>query len=112
MPSSLGPVRDGAGASTVGGLQSPPPDRRSKPILQLDLATSAVIAEFKSAKAAMAATGVNNSYIGRVCNGVLPEAGGYRWKWKFGEHVQNSTSKPYVTKVGFRIGAKFQRYFR
>ncbi|QCH27181.1 GIY-YIG nuclease family protein [Clostridium tyrobutyricum] len=55
---------------------------RSKPVLQLDILTGTVIAEFAGLREAERVTGVKHCTISNVCRGKRKSAGGYRWKYK------------------------------
>jgi uncharacterized protein YerC len=51
-------------------------------ILQIDLESNKVIAEFKSQKEAYDVTGIQKQNISKVCRGLRKHAGGYYWKYK------------------------------
>lgn len=57
-------------------------EKRRKPVLQIDMRTGAVIAEYESAYAAQEALGIGHGHVGAVCNGKRKGAGGFYWKWK------------------------------
>ena len=52
-------------------------------VLQLDIKTNEILAEFSSPTAATKITGVASSTICNVCNGKGKTAGGYKWKYKY-----------------------------
>lgn len=62
------------------------------PVLQLDLTSGNVIAEFKSQKEAYDKTGVQKQNISKVCRGIRKHAGGYFWKYKESSETIESTS--------------------
>ena len=55
---------------------------RSKPVLQLDILTGEVIAEFAGIKEAERVTGIHDSNISKNCRGKRKSAGGYYWQYK------------------------------
>lgn len=56
---------------------------RNKKVLQYDLSTGELIAEFPSTKEASKVTGTSISSISSVCNGKYKKANGYRWKYAY-----------------------------
>ena len=54
----------------------------SKPVLQLDILTGEVIAEFAGLREAERVTGINKGHISNVCRGKRKSAGGYYWQYK------------------------------
>jgi len=57
--------------------------RKGRAVLQLDLITGEVIAEYESVGLAEKKTDTNSDSISAVCNGKRGHlsAGGYRWIW-------------------------------
>lgn len=51
-------------------------------VLQMDIKTNEILAEFPSLSAATKATGIASSTICNVCKGKGKTAGGYKWKYK------------------------------
>lgn len=62
------------------------------PVLQIDLVSNKVIAEFKSQKVAYDKTGVQKQNISKVCRGIRKHAGGYFWKYKESSETIESLS--------------------
>lgn len=61
--------------------------KRFKPVLQIDIVTNKIIAEFPSCKDALISLGFNykpamTGHIGDVCNNKRKTCYGYKWKWK------------------------------
>ena len=56
-------------------------DKTSIPVVQMDMSGN-VIREWKSAKEAELATGIDHSHIARCCRGKLGQTGGFKWKYK------------------------------
>lgn len=61
--------------------------KRFKPVLQIDIVTNKIIAEFPSCKDALISLGFNykpamTGHIGDVCNNKRKICYGYKWKWK------------------------------
>ena len=53
----------------------------AKTVLQIDANTHKIINIFKSAKEAERITGINHSYISKVCRGIKKTAGNNKWKY-------------------------------
>lgn len=60
-------------------LNSP---KLSKPVLQLDLETNQIIAEYPSARGAERQLKISNSSISKCCMGKYKTAYGYKWRYK------------------------------
>lgn len=60
-------------------LNSP---KLSKPVLQIDLKTNQIIAEYPSVAEAGRQLNIDNGSISKCCNGEQKTAGGYKWKFK------------------------------
>ena len=56
-------------------------EKTSIPVVQMDMSGN-VIREWKSAKEAELATGIDHSHIARCCRGKLGQTGGFKWKYK------------------------------
>lgn len=59
---------------------------KKQPIIQYDLQGS-VIEEFGSLREASRKTGINSGEISKCARGLIPNTGGYRWKYKEKEQV-------------------------
>ena len=54
----------------------------SKPVLQIDMITNEIIAEFPSTREVERQLGFYNTYISACCNGKRKSAYGYKWQYK------------------------------
>lgn len=60
-------------------------EKRYKPVEMLDIDSGAVISSFVSVKDAMLNTGICNKRISAVCTGRAKTAGGYKWRFAYGD---------------------------
>lgn len=54
-----------------------------KQVLQIDIETNNILNSYNSIREASKITNIDNSSIGRVCNGISKTAGGYTWKYNY-----------------------------
>lgn len=57
-------------------------NKKSIPVLQIDIKTNKIINKYYGASEANRITGINNSLILRVCQGKGKTAGGYKWEFE------------------------------
>ena len=77
---------------------------KTKPVLQLDSTTGAVVARFCSLFDAQRKTGVTSANIQRVAGSAKFQAGGFRWRY-VGAQPAAETLASYLTRVVAAIGA-------
>ena len=57
-------------------------EKKSKPVLQIDIKTGEIIKEFPSTMEVQRQLGINNSHISQCCKGKLKSAYCFKWQYK------------------------------